>query len=470
MKFNSAFFSSLLIFSASLLALNTNTCVAKETKPERWFEIEVILFKQLNNKTALKEHFPDNINATNLPKYRQSFDLLTPYLQPNLTSIKQFMPLCDKRDEQPLLSNLFDLVNASLPNPMQQVAIFNMPNFNEEYIRQKAEQADLVTTQFNFQEEALAKPIYSTQNLCVITQHEIENLFDKEQLTDFKLDAFDVDALPSRLNAVGAHISNSPYLIADQSLLLKDISQRLRWSKEFKPLLHFGWRQVGITKNKAIPLKLFAGKHLSYEYQQALTDYKREVAEAKSIEKNLLEQLMQAQSTVQVFQQEATDNALKIKVNETQQALNEIFSAIEDTNNLTDNNIIIDSINSISEQNLNEILSTSSADKIGEQPLELSNAPKKPKQQWFLDGFFKVHLDHYLYITADFNVFNKSQVKIESESDENNDLKLINFSQSKRVITGEIHYFDHPYIGMIVQIRRFDPTKPADEAVTQAIK
>ncbi len=48
-------------------------------------------------------------------------------------------------------------------------------------------------------------------------------------------------------------------------------------------------------------------------------------------------------------------------------------------------------------------------------------------------------------------------------------VKLINFSQNKRAITGEIHYFDHPYIGMIVQVRRFDPSKPKEEAVTQVI-
>ena len=67
-------------------------------------------------------------------------------------------------------------------------------------------------------------------------------------------------------------------------------------------------------------------------------------------------------------------------------------------------------------------------------------------------------------------MLNQNQVKTPNQGDENKDVKLINFSQNKRVISGEIHYFDHPYIGMIVQIRRFDPTKPADEAVTQAIK
>jgi len=91
------------------------------------------------------------------------------------------------------------------------------------------------------------------------------------------------------------------------------------------------------------------------------------------------------------------------------------------------------------------------------------NSPTAPLQPWFLDGFFKVHLDHYLYINANFNIVEKSL----TDSDK---FQLVNFKQSRRVITGEIHYFDHPYIGMIVQIRRFDPSKPTDEAVSQAIK
>ena len=111
---------------------------------------------------------------------------------------------------------------------------------------------------------------------------------------------------------------------------------------------------------------------------------------------------------------------------------------------------------------------------VNKQYSELGTPPKAPIQPWFLDGFIKIHLDHYLYITADFNVFNQNDpekiIKNVTASSIDNTAKLINFSQDRRVITGEIHYFDHPYIGMIIQIRRFDPTKPEGEQVSQAIK
>jgi len=348
---------------------------------------------------------------------------------------------------------------------------------------QETEQSEDIIFEFDLQEEELAKAIFATQKLCVITQDEIEELYNEDELANFTLDSFSTDALPTRLNAAGAHVSDSPYLIADHSLRLKDISQRLRWSKEFKPLLHFGWRQVGITKNKAIPLKLFAGKHLGYEYQQALTDYQMKMEEAKVIKENLFKQLMQVQDANQISNNEAepltistnietVDNVLNAKAKQKQHALNELFLRLKDidSNNINDDTIAA-TIKKIDQQSLDDILSVNNVEvRIDDQPLDISTPPKEPLQPWFLDGFFKVHLDRWLYITADFNVFNQNNVAIQNEGDEKSNINLINFNQNRRVITGEIHYFDHPYIGMVVQIRRFDPTKPADEAVTQAIK
>jgi hypothetical protein len=524
----------------------------KPEKPERWFEIEVMLFKQLGNKATLKEHFPEGIDSSNLPRYRQSFDLLSPYLQPNLSRIKSFVPLCGEKNEQQLFLESLQSVTTPFPEQIkliEQVALFAMPDFTQLAVQENSqarniesniEESDIaevniegnnadednngeseldtqapnstqaltassdhgveeikerpesVAFEFDLQEETLAKPIFSTQNLCIITQHEIENLFNQEELVGFNLDSFAVEALPSKLNAAGLHKNESPYLIADESLLLKDINQRLRWSKEFKPLLHFGWRQVGITQKQAIPLKLFAGEHLEYKYQQALKSYQIELEAAQVIENNLLVDLAQAQNTSQTTNRESivsegllltneftdntnkepVDNKLIIETEQKQRILNQLLSRIELVKDTPfDSDTVTDIVTTINGQNLDSFLPSNQNNIIlNDQQLNITSPPKKPLQPWFLDGFIKVHLDHYLFITADFNVFNQEQVNHEIENDENNDIKLVNFSQNRRVITGEIHYFDHPYIGMVVQIRRFDPSKPADEAISQAIK
>jgi hypothetical protein len=75
------------------------------------------------------------------------------------------------------------------------------------------------------------------------------------------------------------------------------------------------------------------------------------------------------------------------------------------------------------------------------------NEPQEPDLHWELDGLFKIHLRHYLYITANFDV---------SRIQESGEIEAARFSQFRRVISGEVHYFDHPRMGMIVQIRKFN--------------
>ena len=66
--------------------------------------------------------------------------------------------------------------------------------------------------------------------------------------------------------------------------------------------------------------------------------------------------------------------------------------------------------------------------------------------QWELDGSFNIYLRHYLFINASFDV---------NERLITGEIQHARFSQFKRVISGDIHYFDHPKMGMIVQIRKF---------------
>lgn len=487
MKLNSAFFYSLLTLSLSQLTMNTDVWAQnqKDGDTDRWFEIEVILFQQLGDKANLKEKFPKGINASTLPKYKHSFDLLGSYLQPDLTNIKQLMPQCGESKPQQ-----FQFLAELLQN-VGQVQVDSQFNLIETELNQTRsqindqinEQSSTPPITLDLQKEDLAKAIFSTKSLCIITQTEMADILDKEQLDHFNIDSFGVDALPSKLNAMGLHDSEKPYLIADESLLLKDIYQGLRWSKEFQPLLHFGWRQVGITEKDAIPLKLFAGDHIEYQYQKALTTYQAEVEEANAIEKNLLEKLSQNQTSV--------DNEFKIDQAQKPQVLTQtqLFSRLDaleqsTSNDAIDNEIINNIVNQINKQNLDTLLTqiTQSESNLtndvdindeiphGILPVTRKKLPHSLLQPWFLDGFLKIHLDHYLYITADFNLYNQDPIETISDNGISDEVKLINFSQNRRVITGEIHYFDHPYIGMVIQIRRFDPSKPEGERVSQAIR
>ena len=79
------------------------------------------------------------------------------------------------------------------------------------------------------------------------------------------------------------------------------------------------------------------------------------------------------------------------------------------------------------------------------EPLFDEAQPQASK--WELEGLFKIHLRHYLFIAADFDI---------NEKRDNGELESARFSQFRRVFSEDIHYFDHPRMGMIVQIRKFN--------------
>ncbi|ESP93786.1 MULTISPECIES: CsiV family protein [Pseudoalteromonas] len=65
---------------------------------------------------------------------------------------------------------------------------------------------------------------------------------------------------------------------------------------------------------------------------------------------------------------------------------------------------------------------------------------------WELDGTMKIHIRHYLYVTSNFDY------RYLSDSGE---LESARMSQFTRVYSGDIHYLDHPKMGIIFQIRKY---------------
>jgi len=114
---------------------------------------------------------------------------------------------------------------------------------------------------------------------------------------------------------------------------------------------------------------------------------------------------------------------------------------------------------------------------------QVSDAAASPK--WTIDGNFKIYVDHYLFIDSQLLVRQKITqdipLEVDQEAIENIDENVqivkqneqVNplpshketiiaeslFDQNRRLRSGEIHYFDHPLMGMIVQIRKI----PKDE-------
>jgi hypothetical protein len=562
-------YQSILTPALTSLCLLTShiTLATDNVKEERWFEIEVILFKQLADKSKNTEQFTSNDLST---RKSRALDLLAPYLQPDITSLKQLLPSCEQQatklpydltvtpysllaesddtDESSLQTESERAQNspeAQLKNddknkisatPTETVSVTFLPETDNDTTQAVDKNVSELENQAQFTELELPAynqyPISSKMPLCVIPEEFFQQHLTAEQLESFSVNGFPVDKLTSTINGLeqwrddetGAitWASDSPYLISKDSLRLKSIASRIKRSRNYAPLLHLGWRQVGESKRKAKAMKLYAGEHLDLRYQQAMAEQKnqqqaleiqaileqREKAVALIRSQMHLDGSETAQVTTKAISSSTVGNVTNNAI-ESSEAFNELsiteelhqqakqqqldsifqqFSLLDSQmSNVTQaNEPITDAELNLTEETTKRIVAQLSSDiKLNDIPLSSNSVIENqqqatpPIQPWSIDGLFKVHLDHYLYIDTEFNIIEPTNAPLtlsakqkltnteQGVSDHN---KIISFKQDRRVITGEIHYFDHPHIGMVVQIRRFDPTKPADEAVSQSKK
>ncbi|WDE03173.1 hypothetical protein SG34_017345 [Thalassomonas viridans] len=552
MKFNRALaMGSALVMSASALGAN-----------ERWFEMEVILFSQLSDKSLLKEHFPD---SQPLPKYKKVVDLLTPYLNPDIASLKQQLATCGGDQPAP------DLISQAIENSRQQ--IFNPKTLEQiqatEYAPEQALTADFSASgltigdfpadedSFNLDSstneaatglpsddgfaveraggndtglsrqpvsEVIASgeqpdafpetdPGFSEAQRALVDLAEqefspIQLSYSPETFTrelcrldaarfneyrqahgNYSLNGFTVTQMPLRIDGIEDEYSPKPYLLSRDSLKLRNIVTQLRRSKNFRPLLHLGWRQPAVSRRRAVPLRLFAGENLQAHYQSAHELYLQDMAESRAQEQ-VLAQTLAGQAdvpglTTEVMPEQDPAQIIRQRLN---LQIQDILAQAGELDEPGENPSSLDETGSEISRGVSYALSDalSDASLIDElnkplMPLEqdieefseqlmLADAPEAPVQPWFLDGFFRVHLNHYLYITADFNIMNMSLAQQATQalassgagSQQSQPVKAINFKQNRRVISGEIHYFDHPYMGMIVQIRRYKRPEPPE--------
>ena len=110
--------------------------------------------------------------------------------------------------------------------------------------------------------------------------------------------------------------------------------------------------------------------------------------------------------------------------------------------------LVIQNVVNQLKNNMNTGFSYANSDFISliNRPKPLFAEAQSSEMKWELDGLLKIHLRHYLYINADFDI---------SEKQDNGELESARFSQFRRVFSEDIHYFDHPRMGMIVQIRKY---------------
>lgn len=88
-----------------------------------------------------------------------------------------------------------------------------------------------------------------------------------------------------------------------------------------------------------------------------------------------------------------------------------------------------------------------------------------------LDGYIRLYVQHYLFLETDLALFKKAAQAIAPPVAQSNDsgayaqmqpamgsteyfLQAYPFQEKRRMRSGEIHYLDHPYLGLIMNVRR----------------
>lgn len=209
--------------------------------------------------------------------------------------------------------------------------------------------------------------------------------------------------------------SNNFVRLNSSKLQLTAQREQLQRHASFEPVLHMAWRMPTVSGSVAKPLHIFAGNNLAPRTPVA------------------------PQPEAQVTEQPTTSVM-------------------------------------ISNDGISEIVNV--------QPPVINAPTVQQMDKWEIDGNFKVYLDHYLFIDSQLiirkaiteqvqpakqaieliedqngvqiarQIDNNPLNNIAQQAEQRTVIKEILFDQNRRLRSEEIHYLDHPLIGIIVQIRK----------------
>lgn len=492
-----------------------------------WFEVEVVLFKHIKDANQLSESFKSQQQFT-LSEHQ--VDLIYQYLQPDISTIQGALPVCsqvppkslwaqkDWLNVDPILldqsipissihvsmaepsTNLEPSPNAQITSesPDIQPELEGLSNTQQsqfvvsvveesrlldpQEVSQLAENMldeqsslDLVTNPIDLEQEqteAEASPPQLYNFAFEFYQIHMAD-FDVTKVTSpIQLDCtvkqplFTVSLMPPEKPALPDIIStvpllidgaewlyqNSAYLMSAESLQLAPLVSELKRTKNVRPMLHMGWRQeVLFDEKNAKPVRLFAGTNYAEQFDSEflplrplpevpyIDPYPVVMPESLADESALENADMPAPAQLDLI--DSIRQALKFEGELPQSALADI-----------------------------------------DQDQEQQD---RTDQIWELDGSLKVFLKYiqgtpYLHIDSEFDfrapVYDPemaSQIDLQDTVQSltkptNNVLQGFHFKQLRRIISTQVHYFDHPLFGMVVQVRRHErPVPDTNENTTE---
>jgi hypothetical protein len=276
-----------------------------------------------------------------------------------------------------------------------------------------------------------------------------------------------IKRVPNIIDGTEWQTKRGAFLLPSATMYMSDLYEKIKKQRDITPILHVNWRQeVKFGRKDAHTFRLFAGENFAEQFDAngfPIIDNKD----------SLFDSLNQSVDQFYIPEQE-----LKGLTPEQQQAL-------------------LMSINGTAPEAVTEDLFTRIAAALADEaPINIDQLESLAEQQttttepsiltelWRLDGGITVYLRNvgrvpYLHIDSNLDIRQpiydpKKSHKIEDLSThlsgqaaivvnqlqqpnflQPNFLQSVNFNQLRRVISKQVHYFDHPLFGMIVRINRY---------------
>lgn len=251
-------------------------------------------------------------------------------------------------------------------------------------------------------------------------------------------------------------LASKAHLLTSEQQALSSISRQIRSNRQLERLFHATWRQpVMFGQNNAFDVRLFGGQNYAQKFDLN--------GDMRAQQSNTA--LIKSANSESEFGYDATPDLNSNEGSTTTQSVTEIA---------TTSDIFADIDRRLSKPQAIKYEAFKALDTaiIVEQGDDNALDPSLRTPIWEIDGTIKVflkYINRVPYLHVDGEMFYRQPVPLSYfSSEESNaapadqatptEYKLVSvpLAEQRRVISTQLHYFDHPLFGFVVQIRRYN--------------
>lgn len=443
-----------LIAGSILMFLGVAAAAPVQAKEDWWFDVEVILFERETALSQLDEQFEF---ASDVGPVQADWDLISAYFHPDISWVKQGLTTCGTEPsplwmKQPSVEQIIQQHSVWLAQ--QPESLLNEPEASS-LSDDRFETAGSAET-FGQTTNRPGSSSYSDLAGSVVSDRDIAgywlSFFGPDNLAPVRIPEFrycepDVawlswsengwhrytvdnqlpypSSIPIVLDGQQVTDATGPRILPSADQALEKMSQQIRWAKGITRMLHVVWRQpVEYGEKNAHSVRLFAGKNYQGQFDidgRALT-LDSDFTDDSGTESESLH------NTTQPHFFERLNHRLE---QARPVSFEDMMAGVNDPDSI-------------------------------EQLQELDVVLPSDSPIWQLDGNLKVFLKNinrvpYLHIDSELYFRQPVPMEPQPEGRLTPEYRLVSvpFKQIRRVVSNQLHYFDHPLFGMVVQIRRF---------------